>query len=249
MNETTSNYTESTEITTAPLSDENRVAEITTEILQQKNQVCCSFIQIGRLLDEARGHLKKEGQWLKWLETSVSISARMAQRYIQLAEAFPDATSVTHLGITKALALLALRETQREEFIREPHEINGTQKTIDNMSVRELRHVIRKNTEPAKPDNMSAKKADKVVDTTKQGSLIFKPVRNPRNLDNSKTLIGPDGFGKLTADIESAQTNLDDILKVLEAQETDLVALGKIAEDLRSLSEKVQKCLSLAQGN
>ncbi len=76
--------------TTEPLYDEQRVKEIATEILHQKEVVVCSFIQIGRLLDEAKGHLKKEGQWLKWLETSVDISVRMAQRYIQLAKAFPD---------------------------------------------------------------------------------------------------------------------------------------------------------------
>lgn len=41
-----------------------RVEMITTEILQHKRQVFHSFIQIGLLLDEARGRLKKEGQWL-----------------------------------------------------------------------------------------------------------------------------------------------------------------------------------------
>ena len=36
-------------------SDERRVKEITTEILQQKGQVVCSFIRIGQLLDVAKG--------------------------------------------------------------------------------------------------------------------------------------------------------------------------------------------------
>lgn len=47
-----------------------RVETITTEILQHKRQVAHSFIQIGLLLDEARGRLKKEGQWLYWLKTA-----------------------------------------------------------------------------------------------------------------------------------------------------------------------------------
>lgn len=119
-----------------------RVEMITTEILQHKRQVFHSFIQIGLLLDEARGRLKKEGQWLYWLKNSVDISPRMAQRYIQVAQAFPDATAMSHLGMTKALALLALPEAQRENFINELHEVNGKQKTVSNMSVRELHHAI-----------------------------------------------------------------------------------------------------------
>lgn len=134
-------------ITVSPLNDHS-VEEITKEILQQKDQIVCSFIQIGKLLDEAKGRLKKDGQWLKWLDTSVDISVRTAQRCIQLARAFPDATSVTHLGMTKALALLALPEGQREAFIAAPHEVNGSQKQINDMSVRELKSVIRQQTPP-----------------------------------------------------------------------------------------------------
>ena len=116
------------------LANVQRVEMITTEILQHKRQVFHSFIQIGLLLDEARGRLKKEGQWLYWLKNSVDISPRMAQRYIQVAQAFPDATAMSHLGMTKALALLALPEAQRENFINELHEVNGKQKTVSNMS-------------------------------------------------------------------------------------------------------------------
>lgn len=250
MQETTSNYAESTAIATISLSDERRVAEITTEILRQKDQVAYSFIQIGKLLGEAKKRLKRERQWLKWLETSVDISARMAQRYIQLAEAFPDATSVTHLGMTKTLTLLSLPEDQREEFIHKPHEINGEQKTIVDMSVRELRYVIRGSTEPAKSDNMTAEEDSKAVDTPKHCSIKFKPIRNPKkshhDFDNSKTLTMPDGIKKLTTNIESAQTSLDSILTMLEAQKSDHIGHEPIADDLRVLYKKVLKCLDLA---
>ena len=100
---TTSTSIPATTSTTAPSSDDDRLKAITTEILQHKNQVVCSFIRIGQLLNEAKGCLKKDGKWLKWLETKVDISVRMAQRYIQLYEAFPDATSISHLGVTKNL--------------------------------------------------------------------------------------------------------------------------------------------------
>lgn len=239
-------------------SDERRVEEITTEILQQKGYVVCSFIRIGQLLDEAKGRLKKEGQWLRWLEASVDISVRMAQRYIQLAKAFPDATSVSHLGMTKALALLALPEGQREDFINEPHEVNGKQKLIDNMSVREVRHTIQEQIKSAqdtqetdtpvgKPDDFTdetSAESDGTVETGKE-AMCSKPTsddinQEPINLPEVSSL------ETLAADIESVQTHLDGILSVLESQETDDTLQGKIADDLRSLYETIRQCMTAA---
>lgn len=151
MSETDNNYLAVTQdmaaTTTVIFPNDNRVQEITTMILRNKAQIACSFIQIGKLLDEARGHLKKDGLWLLWLESSVDISVRMAQRYIQLARAFPDATSISHLGMTKALALLDQPESQREAFITEPHEVNVTLKRVDELSVRDIKRIIRETTE------------------------------------------------------------------------------------------------------
>ena len=239
-------------------ADERRVEEITTEILRQKGNVVCSFIRIGQLLDEAKGRLKKEGQWLKWLETSVDISVRMAQRYIQLAKAFPDATSVSHLGMTKALALLALPEGQREDFIHEPHEVNGKQKLIDNMSVREVRHAIQeqmKSAQDAQETDTAIGKSDDFTDETSAESdgtvetgkkaMCSKPTsdsigQEPRNLSEAPSL------ETLAADIESVQTHLDGILSVLESQKADDALQGKIADDLRSLYETIRQCMTAA---
>ena len=244
-------------------ADERRVEEITTEILRQKGNVVCSFIRIGQLLDEAKGRLKKEGQWLKWLETSVDISVRMAQRYIQLAKAFPDATSVSHLGMTKALALLALPEGQRENFINEPHKVNGKQKWIDNMSVREVRHTIQEQMKSAQDaqetetDTTIGKSDDFTDETSAEGdgtvetgkkAMCSKPTsdsigQEPRNLSEAPSL------ETLAADIESVQTHLDGILNVLESQKADDALQEKIADDLRSLYETIRQCMTAANLN
>lgn len=229
-----------------------RVEMITTEILQHKRQVFHSFIQIGLLLDEARGRLKKEGQWLYWLKNSVDISPRMAQRYIQVAQAFPDATAMSHLGMTKALALLALPETQRESFINELHEVNGKQKTVRDMSVRELHRAIHEKMEPDKPDNVSVEEDSKIAnkDEKSQSKSLLVVHRKNQNLAGQncpEKQTEPSGLGKLTADIESAQTYLDSIVKLLERQGANDVEQGQIADDLRSLHHKVIQCLSLAK--
>ena len=249
--------------TAAPSSDESRIAEITAEILQQKSQVVCSFIRMGQLLNEAKGHLKKERKWIRWLETSVDISVQMAQRYMQLAEAFSDATSISHLGMTKALALLALPGAKRETFLNELHEVNGEQKLVGDMSVRELQTAIREQTKPPeKPAEDTAgsagttNEADTASEEPNNDSkdadkhMKLKPVLNdpddsdakPRSEEPSE----PEGLGVLVSDIESANNQLDSILKILESQAAAGMIHGKIADDLRSLHKKVQKCLNLA---
>lgn len=229
-----------------------RVEMITTEILQHKRQVFHSFIQIGLLLDEARGRLKKEGQWLYWLKNSVDISPRMAQRYIQVAQAFPDATAMSHLGMTKALALLALPEAQRENFINELHEVNGKQKTVSNMSVRELHRAIHEKMELDKLDDVSAEEDGKIANKDEKSPsksllVVHRKNQNLAGQNCPEKQTEPSGLGKLTADIESAQTYLDSIVKLLERQGANDVEQGQIADDLRSLHHKVIQCLSLAK--
>ena len=51
---------------------------------------------------------------------------------------------------TKALALLALPESEREEFLGETHEINGEEKTVIDMTTRELESAIRERDEALK---------------------------------------------------------------------------------------------------
>lgn len=225
---------ELTETTTALLSNEDRVQEITTEILQQKETIACSFIQIGKLLDEARGRLKKEGQWLNWLESSVDISVRMAQRYIQLAKTFPDTTSMTHLGMTKALALLKLPEGQREDFINNPHEVNGEQKLIGDMSVREIQNIIREQTKPSQK-RQGGFKEDGTFEPFRREDFEIKP-ENPSNSSSLE---------ELALNIESAQIHLDGVLKSLKMQIPNGTAQSEVANELRSLYEKILKCLSL----
>lgn len=257
MLETNSNCSlvtcELTETTTAPLSNEDRVKEITTEILHQKEKVACSFIQIGKLLDEARGHLKKEGQWLNWLESSVDISVRMAQRYIQLAKTFPDTSSMTHLGTTKALALLKLPEGQREAFINEPHEVNGEQKLIGDMSVRELQNLIRDQTKPSKESSEIAKtteKTDVAVQKSRvdyKGDGVYEPFHRKKSKPKSEESPDSSCLEELASDIESAQTHLDGILEVLKSKMPNDFAQSKVADELRSLYEKVLECLCLVK--
>ena len=115
---------------------------ITGEILFFKAQAGGAILEIGRRLIEAKKQLP-HGEWLPWLEEKVQFSARSAQRFMKLAEGYGENDTVTLLGARKALALLALEDSEREEFIAEKHEVNGEEKSARDMSVEELEELVR----------------------------------------------------------------------------------------------------------
>lgn len=123
-----------------PLS--RTIADVTAEIRFYKAQTVQSVIEIGKRLTEAKG-LLEHGQWMTWLEQNVEISDRTARKYMQLAEQFSNRPPVANLTYTKLLALLAVPEEAREEFLEVPHNVGGQEKTVAEMSRRELEKVIR----------------------------------------------------------------------------------------------------------
>lgn len=115
---------------------------ITAEICFYKQQAGAAFIEIGRRLNEAKAQLS-HGEWLPWLEEKVEFSSVVAQRFMRLAREYENASPATHLGVSKALALLALPVSERDEFMAEKHLVNGVEKTVEEMSRRELEQAIK----------------------------------------------------------------------------------------------------------
>jgi len=111
-----------------------------------KAQASASMLEIGRRLIEAKTQLQ-HGEWEKWLEEKVEFSARTAQRFMKIAEGYKESDTVALLGTRKALALLAFEEVEREEFLAEKHEVNGEEKTVQEMTSAELDEAIRRRKE------------------------------------------------------------------------------------------------------
>lgn len=122
------------------------IGVITAEILLYKRQAGASILEIGRRLNEAKAQLS-HGEWLPWLEHQVEFSEASAQRFMRLAREYPNPSPVTDLGVAKALQLLALPAEEREVFVAEPHEVDGEEKTVLEMSKRELAKAIRERDE------------------------------------------------------------------------------------------------------
>ena len=121
---------------------ERPIEVIEGEILIFKAQASASMLEIGRRLIEAKAQLN-HGEFLSWLEEKVEFSVRTAQRFMRIAEGYKESDTVTLLGTRKALALLAFEEVEREEFLAEKHEVNGEEKTVQEMTSAELDEAIR----------------------------------------------------------------------------------------------------------
>ena len=119
---------------------------ITREILDAKRRGGEAILTIGRCLTEAKQALP-HGEWLPWLNERVEFSERTAQNFMRLARYWSKPRGRGDLGAAKALTLLALPAEERESFIAENHVVGGEEKTVIDMTSRELEKAIRERKE------------------------------------------------------------------------------------------------------
>lgn len=141
------------------------IETITAEIIQLQQDAGNAIIGIGKRLIEAKT-LIPHGDWLPWLAEEVGYSERVAQSFMRLArewESNPKALS--DLGATKALKLLVLPPEERETFMAESHLVDGEEKSVIDMTSRELERAIkerdaaRQEAEAARADAQTAEES------------------------------------------------------------------------------------------
>ena len=127
-------------------AEERSLEDITNNILRNKQVGGEALLAIGRDLIEVKGKLA-HGEWLDWLTEKVSYSPRTAQKIVKLARDWTNASTLAHLSASKAFDLLALPESERDAFISETHIVDGEEKTVIDMTSRELEKAIRERDE------------------------------------------------------------------------------------------------------
>jgi len=142
-----------TEADTVPT--QHRLGEIAANILANKQQIEYSFLEIGRLLNEAKA-VVPHGGWLSWLHHKVDFSESTAKRLIRLAQECENRSALADLGYTKASMLLRLPEPDRDTFIVNAHEVGGAEKEVADMSTRELEALVRKHNKARKGEANSS---------------------------------------------------------------------------------------------
>lgn len=140
------------------------IEAITGDILEAKRVGGEAILTIGRCLTEAKAVLK-HGEWLPWLTERVEFSERTAQNFMRLSREWSNPQTLADLGASKALALLALPPEERESFLEQNHVVDGADKSVIDMSARELDKAIRERKEAlyaaerAKADAKNAEEA------------------------------------------------------------------------------------------
>ena len=136
---------------------EGRTIEtITDEILDAQRRGGEAILTIGRCLIEAKEMLP-HGEWLPWLNEKVAYSERTAQNFMAVARRYSNPQTLADLGMAKALALLALPDSERDEFVQDHNVID--------MSARQLKQALkerdeaRKAAEAAKADASASEQA------------------------------------------------------------------------------------------
>lgn len=121
---------------------------ITQKIIEKKIEMENNIFEIGKLLTEAKENIK-HGQWSTWLNDEVKFSQSTATRFMRVYNEFDSNCVATQsLGTDKLFKLLSIPKDNRTEFIDQSHEVNGINKTVDEMTTRELQKVIKEYKNP-----------------------------------------------------------------------------------------------------
>lgn len=134
------------QINTAVDDGTRDIETVTAEILRLKEDAGNAILGIGQRLIEAKAMLS-HGEWLPWLNERVEFSERTAQNLMKLARQWRNPQILADLGATKALTLLALPPEERERFLAENHLVDGEEKSVIDMTSRELERAIRERDE------------------------------------------------------------------------------------------------------
>lgn len=124
---------------TTELSNDLNV--ITAEINAYKQVAGEAIFEIGRRLKHVKENDLVHGEWTKWCEEELGMKRQQADMFIKVAEDLGGEFDKTfcHLGLSALYHIATLPPDQRKQ----PHTIpsTGETKTVDEMTVRELREV------------------------------------------------------------------------------------------------------------
>lgn len=214
-------------IESASSPEQRDIADIKKDILHYWHQAEQSYLEVGRLLIEARKQVP-HGSWLKWLNDNTEISIVKAQRLIRLAEEFASNTSpVTHLGYSKASVLLTLHKTERESFVEETHDVGGTPKNVSDMSKRELEKVVRERKKSKSPDDPA-----KYQNSTNVQESGATEGGEPTERAN------PDPVSFLLNQVVHLEHIIDDVLGILANQVDNAEEQEELVSMLRRICDK-----------
>lgn len=209
-------------------------AEIRQIADQTAKMLLDASVEIGKRLCEAK-EMIPHGEWTVWLERNVPFKQSTANNLMNIYKQYGDpqgelwgasakSQAFGNLTYSQAVALLAVPEEEREEFVKE--------NDAANMSTRELQEAIK-----ARDDAVKSKEwAEKECDTLGKAN---KKLQQDLDFANKKLEMEQNGHNKM---MESAKKEKERHLEQIKRLEKELAeAEEKGAEPSEEMQAEIEK--------
>ena len=219
------------------LFDQRDIDIITEEINFYKQQAGMAILEIGKRLAEAKSQLS-HGEWLPWLEEKVEFSERSAQQYMRLWKEYGKSATVADLGVRKALVLLALPESEREEFAADNH--------AADMTAQELEEAVRQRKIAELKADSAQRELDKQRETAAQAEADAAKAREAAEQAVSDVqaakdtaLAAQEELARVRGELEKLRSRPVDVaVQTVDASEEQIAAARAEAEEAAADREK-----------
>lgn len=227
--------------------------EIEAEIMAQKRTIGRSIVVIGQALREAKGQLA-HGAWGDWLRDRVNFSQGTAENYMRIAEQVHGESTLLDLPYTKILALLAVPETEREQFAQDNQVEDKSVSEIKRLirerdealdQIKTLMHSAEQNAHEATQANLRAERAENQVKAEKREQerltaqinrerehVAELMAREPDTVTIEREVPPPD-YEEIKRANEAIREELDEATETIDALSSEIDALRSEQEDAR----------------
>ena len=220
--------------------ENSNIEQLTSEIVLLKHQTAQNIIEIGKRLIKAKEQLP-HGEWGKWLEEKVDFKERTAQRFMQVANSFPNTSALTGLNQTKVFALLDVPKEEREEFIE--------QNPIDDMTTRQLQQAIKEKKHLEQQLEEERNKPPQIKEVVKEKRVIpsdyEQTKRRLKDLEETKS-----EYDSKIRRLEEDKGLLQRKVKLNEKEATEFKTLkesiAKLKQEKASVSRQIESATELA---